>query len=123
MFKKEAITRTLRNIIAFREFSLLVVLFFFGAIMSVVSDVFLNKANIEAILLGLSVEATIAVGMVILLISGGLDLSVGSTLAFTGVVAGLALTSLKLPAPVAVLLGLLAALLIGLVNGLLVSKV
>jgi ribose transport system permease protein len=60
--------------------------------------------------------------MVILLISGGLDLSVGSTLAFTGVVCGLALTALKLPAAVSILLGLLAALGIGLINGLLVSK-
>jgi ribose transport system permease protein len=90
--------------------------------MTIVSDVFLTKANLEAILLGLSVEATIAVGMVILLISGGLDLSVGSTLAFTGVVTGLALTALKVPAPVAILLGLLAALVVGLANGLLVAK-
>jgi len=90
--------------------------------MFIVSDVFLNKANIEAILLGLSVEGTIAVGMVILLISGGLDLSVGSTLAFAGVVTGLALTSLGLPAVAAILLGLLSALAVGLINGLLVAK-
>jgi len=98
------------------------VLFVITLVMTSVSDVFLTRANIEAILLGLSVEATIAIGMVILLISGGLDLSVGSTLAFKGVVAGLALTVLKLPAAVAVLVGLLAALLVGLANGLLVSK-
>lgn len=90
--------------------------------MTIVSDVFLTKANIEAILLGLSVEGTIAVGMVILLISGGLDLSVGSTLAFAGVVTGLALTSLGLPALVAIIIGLRSALAVGLVNGLLVAK-
>lgn len=116
------IVRTVRDVAAYREFSLFIVLVVISLIMTMVSDVFLNKANIEAILLGLSVEATIAVGMVILLISGGLDLSVGSTLAFTGVVCGLALTVLKLSAPVSILLGLLAALGIGLVNGLLVSK-
>ncbi len=116
------IVRTVRDVAAYREFSLFIVLVVISLIMTMVSDVFMNKANIEAILLGLSVEATIAVGMVILLISGGLDLSVGSTLAFTGVVCGLALTVLKLSAPVSILLGLLAALGIGLVNGLLVSK-
>jgi ribose transport system permease protein len=116
------IARTVRDVAAYREFSLFIVLVFVSLIMTMVSDVFMNKANIEAILLGLSVEATIAVGMVILLISGGLDLSVGSTLAFTGVVCGLALTVLKLPAAVSILLGLLAALGIGLINGLLVSK-
>lgn len=112
----------LRLIASFREFSLIAVLVIFGLFMSIQSDVFLNKANIEAILLGLSVEGTIAVGMAILLISGGLDLSVGSTLAFTGVVTGLALMSLKLPPFAAILLGLLAALGVGLINGLLVAK-
>lgn len=122
MTKSGKLTQTLRALTAYREFTLVLVLFVMTLLMTSVSDVFLTRANIEAILLGLSVEATIAIGMVILLISGGLDLSVGSTLAFTGVVAGLALTVLKLPAPVAVLVGLLAALLVGLANGLLVSK-
>ncbi len=59
--------------------------------------------------------------MVNLLISGGLDLSVGSTLAFTGVVTGLALNA-GVPVVISILLGLLAALGVGLVNGLLVAK-
>jgi len=118
----ETLTRTFKTIASFREFSLVVVLLIFSLFMTIVSDVFLTKANIEAILLSLSVEATIAVGMVILLISGGLDLSVGSTLAFTGVVTGLALTSLNLPVPISILLGLIAALGVGLANGLLVAK-
>lgn len=105
----------------FREFALIGILVFIGIIMSIASPVFLNKQNIEAILLALSVEATIAVGMVILIISGGLDLSVGSTLAFTGVVTGLALTA-GLPTPVAIIIGLIAALLVGFSNGVLVSK-
>jgi ribose transport system permease protein len=116
------LTRTFRSLASFREFSLLAVLVVSGIVMALVSDVFLTRANIEAILLSLSVEGTIAVGMAILLISGGLDLSVGSTLAFTGVVTGLALMTLKLPAPLAILLGLVAALGVGLANGLLVAK-
>lgn len=111
-----------RGIAAVREFSLILVLVIFGLIMTFISPVFLTWPNIEAILLGLSVEGTIAIGMVVLLISGGLDLSVGSTLAFTGVVTGLALMSLGLPSPVAILVGLLAALAVGLANGMLVSK-
>jgi len=118
----ETFARTYKTVASFREFSLVVVLLIFSLFMAIVSDVFLTKANIEAILLSLSVEATIAVGMVILLISGGLDLSVGSTLAFTGVVTGLALTSLKLSPPISIMLGLIAALCVGLANGLLVAK-
>lgn len=122
MLSRSSISQSVRTIASAREFSLIAVLVVSAVIMFIVSDVFLNKANIEAILLGLSVEGTIAVGMVILLISGGLDLSVGSTLAFAGVVTGLALTSLGLPAVAAILLGLLSALAVGLINGLLVAK-
>lgn len=116
------LSRSVRRLAAFREFSLLVVLIVFGAFMAFASDVFLTRANLEAILLSLSVEAVIAVGMAILLISGGLDLSVGSTLALTGVVSGLAMMQFGLPVPLAVLAGLGAAALVGLANGLLVAR-
>jgi ribose transport system permease protein len=115
------ILQSIRAIAAFREFSLIIVLVIIGILMSSASPVFLNRQNIEAILLALSVEATIAVGMVILLISGGLDLSVGSTLAFTGVVTGRTLAA-GLPSPVAIVIGLIAALAVGLANGVLVAK-
>ncbi len=65
-------TQTLRSITSYREFTLVVVLLVMTVFMTLFSPFFLTRANIEAILLGLSVEATIAVGMVILLISGGL---------------------------------------------------
>jgi ribose transport system permease protein len=113
--------RVIKALTAFRESVLVFVLLVFGIFMTMASPVFLTWPNIEAILLALSVEATIAVGMVILLISGGLDLSVGSTLAFAGVVTGLALTA-DIPVPLSIFLGLLAALGVGLVNGLLVAK-
>jgi ribose transport system permease protein len=122
MAKTGFFSRSIKAIAEVRELSLILVLLVFGIIMAIVSPVFLNKANIEAILLSLSVEATIAVGMVILLISGGLDLSVGSTLAFTGVVTGLLLTSVGLSTPVSMILGLVSALGVGLANGLLVAK-
>ncbi|MCR4429196.1 MAG: ABC transporter permease [Caldiserica bacterium] len=122
MAKEEAgILKSLRAIVAFREFALIIVIVIFGFAMSLASPVFLTMQNIEAILLALSVEATIAVGMVNLLISGGLDLSVGSTLAFTGVVTGLALNA-GTPVVLSIILGLLAALGVGFVNGFLVSK-
>jgi ribose transport system permease protein len=104
-----------------REAALVMVLLVAGIIMSLVSPVFLSVANIEAILLALSMEGTITIGMALLLISGGFDLSVGSTLAFTGVVAGLALNA-GVPAGPAILVGLTAALLVGLANGLLVTR-
>jgi ribose transport system permease protein len=119
--KEGALPRIAKVISAFRESVLIGVLLAGGAAMTLASPVFLTWRNIEAILLGLSVEGTIAVGMVILLISNGLDLSVGSILACTGVVTGLVLNA-GLPVVLAILAGLLAALGIGLINGVLIAK-
>jgi ribose transport system permease protein len=116
-----SLLQSFRAVSAFRESALIVVILIIGIAMSAASPVFLNKQNIEAILLALSVEATIAVGMVILLISGGLDLSVGSILALTGVVTGLSLTA-GVPVPASIMIGLIAALAVGLANGILVAK-
>lgn len=111
----------LRQIAGAREFALVMVLIVMGAAMTFASPVFLDMGNLEAILVALSVEGTIAVGMMILLISGGFDLSVGSVLGFTGVVVGLALQA-GVPVVPAILFGLLAALAVGVLNGLLVAK-
>lgn len=113
--------QAIRTATGFRESVLLLVLIVFGVFLTAASPVFLTWQNLEAILLGLSVEAPIAVGMVILLVAGGLDLSVGSNLAWAGVVTGLALIA-HVPVVLSILLGLLAAVGVGLVNGLLVAK-
>lgn len=119
--RRNALRQRIGAIFAFRESILILVILLGGAAMSIASPVFLQWANLEAILLGLSVEGTIAVGMVILLVSGGLDLSVGSTLAFTGVVCGLALVA-GVPSPIAIVISLIAAFCVGLANGLLIAK-
>jgi ribose transport system permease protein len=111
----------LKELISQREFSLFVVLLLACVLMSSLSPVFFTWANAEAMLLALSVDAIIAVGMVVLLISGGLDLSIGSTLGLTGVVTGLTLNA-GFPVGLAILLGLASAMLIGLGNGLLVAR-
>lgn len=106
-----------------REAALVVVIVVFALIMSSITDLFMRPRNIESILMGLTVNATIATGMMIVFVSGGLDLSVGSNLAFAGVVTGLALTAVELPVPFAILVGLASATAVGAVNGFLVAWV
>lgn len=103
-----------------RELFLVVIIVTGGIVMSSVSPIFLRPANIKAILLGLSVEATIAAGMTVLLVSGGLDMSVGSTMAFSGVVVTM-LMKAGVPVLPAVVLGLLSGAVVGLVNGSIVA--
>lgn len=82
---------------------------------------FLTIGNAKAILLGLSVEGIIAIGMTVLLASGGFDLSVGSVLAFGGVVGGL-LVLAGIPAALSIVLAVVVCALIGVLNGVLIAK-
>ena len=103
-----------------RESILFIVIIVFMIIMSFASPYYLTWRNLEAVIMGLTVNGIVVIGMVILLISGGLDLSVGSTLAFSGVVTALLLNK-GVPVVPAIIGGLGIAALIGLINGALVS--
>lgn len=83
---------------------------------------FLAHQNISAIMLALADQSIIAIGMTLLLVSGGFDLSVGSTMALSGVTTAIWLT-LGLPIPLAIGLGLAVGMLIGFINGLIIAEV
>ena len=103
-----------------RESIMILVIAVFMIVMSFASPYYLTWRNLEAVIMGLTVNGIVVIGMVILLISGGLDLSVGSTLAFSGVTTALLMTH-GTPVFLAILAGIAAAVLIGLVNGALIS--
>ncbi len=110
-----------RSLTSMRESILFIVIVVLFIAMSFASPFFLSPQNLESMFLGLSVEGIICIGMVILLVSGGLDLSVGSNLAFTGVVVGLALTN-GIPVFFSIIIALIAAFLCGFLNGILVAR-
>ncbi len=84
-------------------------------------SIFLSSSNIKAMLVGFSSEAILVVGMAIVIVGGGFDISVGSVLALAGLVTVQALKA-HLPLPVGLALGLLTGALCGLINGLLISR-
>lgn len=104
-----------------REFTLLLVIVGLTFLISLFSEYFLTSANILSMSTALTVEGIIVIGMVLLLIIGGLDLSVGSVMAFTGVITAMMINA-KIPVLFAILLGLLLATMIGVVNGILIAK-
>lgn len=112
----------LGKFIHMREFMILMVVVFACILLSIASPIFLTKTNILAVLLGLSVNVIVAIGMTNLMVSGGFDLSVGSTVAMTGGFAALAMAS-GLPAWIAIIIGLLTGFIIGLANGLIIAKI
>jgi ribose transport system permease protein len=77
--------------------------------------------NLSQLLLNLSIDTIVAVGMMLLLISGAFDLSVGSIVAFiSGLVAHL-MFFMDVPVPIAIGLGLLSAGIVGWINGYLIA--
>lgn len=81
---------------------------------------FLTVANLLNVAQQTAINAIIAVGMTFVIISAGIDLSVGSIVAFAGVVLASGLQA-GLPIPLAVLAGLAAGWVCGLLNGLLIT--
>jgi ribose/xylose/arabinose/galactoside ABC-type transport system permease subunit len=90
---------------------------------SVISPHFLSKANIYNILEQNVVFGIMACGMAFMIITGGFDLSVGSTAALTGMVVAFILKRYPDGLLIAALAGLGIGALAGLCNGLLISKV
>ena len=83
---------------------------------------FLSLANLEAVLMGMSLDGLIAIGMTFVIITGGFDLSVGSTFAFGGLIVGILLQS-GVSTPVAFVAAILAGALVGVFNGFFITKV
>lgn len=97
----------------------LAVLVIVVAIAALTLEGFLTAANIEDILLHAAFLGLIAVGMTFVIITGGVDLSVGSLVALGGVLAGLTVGG---GWPLALIIPVLACGIIGFVNGLLIAK-
>ena len=81
---------------------------------------FLTVSNLLNVLEQTSINAIVAVGMTFVIISGGIDLSVGSVLAVAGIALALALEG-GVPAPIAIVLALATGTACGLANGLLIT--
>lgn len=91
----------------------LALLLLFGAL----SDNFLNGRTLAALANRIPALAAVAVGMTLVLITGGIDLSVGSVMGLGGVVLGVAMVSWHWPFPAAAALCLAVGLSAGLING------
>ncbi len=89
-------------------------------ILSFRSDRFFTAANLLNQTRFLTEIALMAVPMTFIIITGGIDLSVGSMLAFSSIVLGFSWQSLGLPLPLAICAGIAAGTLAGLLNGLLI---
>jgi ribose transport system permease protein len=90
--------------------------------LSVASPFFLSASNMSNIARQSAINAILAVGMTLVIIGAGIDLSVGATMALSASVAAVAMTYWGLPLPVGILLGLLIGAAVGFLNGVIIAK-
>jgi len=105
-----------QKLLAFASLIVLVVGF------SLASPRFFQIDNIMSILQATSVNGVLAVGVTMIIITGGIDLSIGTLMTFCAVMTGVVLTWLGMPLVVGVVAGMATGALCGLISGTLVAK-
>ena len=105
-----------REFIAFIGLAVICVAFSFS------SENFFTLFNIMGVLRQASINAILAVGMTFVIVSGGIDLSVSSTVSLSGTVAAIVMVNLGLGVVAGLLTGLLVGLIVGAVNGIVITK-
>jgi len=107
--------QAIQKILAF--LTLIVMIVFF----SVASPNFFVSDNIISILLATCVNGLLALGVTFVIITGGIDLSIGTVMTFASVMAGVVVTSLGAPLWLGVLVAVVTGGVIGSITGLLVA--
>jgi ribose transport system permease protein len=100
---------------------IIIVILIIGAVLSLLSPVFLSPFNLRTVLLQITTNMYIALGMTLVMILGGIDLSVGSIVAMSGTLAVGFMALNHMPMWLAVPLGLALGAGTGLLNGLVVA--
>jgi ribose transport system permease protein len=108
-------SEALQRILAFAALVLLIIFF------SVSSPNFLRPQNIEGILLSTAVNGILAVGVTFVIITGGIDLSVGTVMTLAAVITAKLVTEAGAPLPLGILGGILTGALAGFINGLVIA--
>ena len=118
--RRPALARTRGGLSAARQFGTVIGLVVLSLILWALTPHFLTVSNLLNVAQQTAINAVVAVGMTFVIVSGGIDLSVGSIVALSGVVLGTLLQDGQ-AVPVALALALGAGVACGLANGALVS--
>ncbi len=111
----------IKKIFGYRESGVVMALLLLFLVFALTSDVFITAKNLLNITRQVSVNALIAIGMTFVIVTGGIDLSVGSVVALGGIISSSMMVDLHLPVWVAILAGILVGTFTGLINGVLIT--
>ncbi len=108
---------------SFREFGIVAFIVILSVVVGIRNPRFLSLSNLHDLFLDTSVLAVVAVGMMLVLITGGIDLSTESVLALTGMVVGITIKDHPYLSPLLMLLfGMVFGGLLGSLTGLIVAR-
>jgi len=110
-----------KDIIARQEFGVFLILLLMMVFLSIYTDTFLTSTNLFNILRAFSWIAISAFGQTMVIITAGIDLSVGSVMAISGLASAMLLVR-GINVPVSILGGLLTGTIVGVLNGLMITK-
>lgn len=114
-------TKRLNGKDLFNKYGILMVFLILFVLLTVITNTFFTSRNLINVLKQVSINGIISVGMMCVLLTGGIDLSVGSIVALSGIVATTFAHPGEYPVIVPVILGILAGAACGVVNGTLVA--
>ncbi|HBL17388.1 MAG TPA: ATPase [Elusimicrobia bacterium] len=103
--------------VVLRDFSLLIALLLIGGFFSIMSPQFLGARNLAMLMIELSITATLALGMILVILPGHIDLSVGSGVGLVGGIASVLVFQQHWPSPLAMALAAAFGILLWLLMG------
>lgn len=111
-----------KNIAQLGQFGIAIAFILICALLATLHPAFLTLSNLRVILTQVSINALLAFGVTFVIITGGIDLSLGSVLAVAGITAALFAHPDSYPLIVPIAAGLGTGLLLGAFNGLIITK-
>lgn len=103
------------------DYMMVILVIVLGVILSISTPTFLTVKNIMNILRQISINGFLAIGMSLVALTGGIDLSVGSIVALSGILTAGMLNYTPLPIPIIVIIAIGVGLIMGSVNGFFVA--
>jgi ribose/xylose/arabinose/galactoside ABC-type transport system permease subunit len=105
-----------------RETGIALVILLIMIILAAATPNFFTASNLAIVARQVSLSAIIAIGMTMVILLGGIDLSVGSVVALASVVIGYVMVRMQMPIWVSILVGLAVGATVGLINGFLIIR-
>lgn len=115
--------RLAQAVVRFREVGIILFILVLSALVSLRSPAFLTASNFNDILLNIAILVIVALAQTMVIITRGIDLSVGSMIGLTAMMVAFTVVAFPaMPSPLAVVLGMALGAVLGSVNGLIVAR-